>query len=264
VIVNNGIMSGPNGISRTQTSTETIAFTNTGKLVATNLAYDNFGGDSIGRDLITNSGTIVGDMDLGSGDDSYFGAAGHLFGKIFAGFGSDVSTGGVDNDWFEGDRGNDQLSGLAGADTLLGQEDNDRLNGGLGNDILDGGAGADTLFGSAGQDRLSGGAGADHFVFDSRPSGSANRDTIIDFSHADDTFDLEGSVFRALGTSTHRLASAHFRAGAKALDANDHIIYNKATGLLSYDADGSGAHAAVVIAVLVNKPVLAANDFIVI
>ena len=60
------------------------------------------------------------------------------------------------------------------------------------------------------------------------------------------------------------LNPAFFRAGVKALDANDYIVYNKANGVLSYDADGSGAHAAIAFAVLVNRPVLAANDFVVI
>jgi hypothetical protein len=35
-------------------------------------------------------------------------------------------------------------------------------------------------------------------------------------------------------------------------------------GVLSYDNDGNGPHAAIVFAVLNNKPVLAANDFVVI
>ena len=62
----------------------------------------------------------------------------------------------------------------------------------------------------------------------------------------------------------HALNPAFFRAGAKALDANDYIVYNKANGVLSYDADGNGARAAIAFAVLINKPVLAANDFVVI
>ena len=45
---------------------------------------------------------------------------------------------------------------------------------------------------------------------------------------------------------------------------NDHVIYNRATGALLYDSDGIGGHAAVQLATLINKPVLAANDFVVI
>ena len=44
----------------------------------------------------------------------------------------------------------------------------------------------------------------------------------------------------------------------------DHIIYNKATGALIYDANGSAAGGAVQFATLINKPALQANDFVVI
>ena len=44
-------------------------------------------------------------------------------------------------------------------------------------------------------------------------------------------------------------------------DANDYIVYNQATGLLSYDASGNAGGDVVAFAVLTNRPVLAANDF---
>ena len=56
-----------------------------------------------------------------------------------------------------------------------------------------------------------------------------------------------------------------FFQGASARDANDHIIYNKATSALFYEDDGTGAHAQVQFATLANKPAnLAFNDFVVI
>ena len=48
----------------------------------------------------------------------------------------------------------------------------------------------------------------------------------------------------------HMLNPACLRAGAVAADANDLIVYNRAAGALSYDANGSAAGGAVPIAVL--------------
>jgi Ca2+-binding RTX toxin-like protein len=62
----------------------------------------------------------------------------------------------------------------------------------------------------------------------------------------------------------HALNPLFFHAGAAAADANDFIVYNQANGLLSYDVNGNAAGGAIAIAVLVNHPVLAANDFVVI
>jgi len=175
--------------------------------------------------------------------------------------GLDTLVGGNAGDRFEGGNENDALTGNAGADTLLGQDGNDTLNGGLGNDLLDGGNGNDSLFGRAGVDTLTGGANNDFFVFNTALNASTNRDVITDFNHVADTFKLENAIFTKLGAGVHALNPAFFRVGAKAADANDYIVYNKAAGLLSYDNDGSGAHAAIAFAALNNRPVLAANDF---
>ena len=42
------------------------------------------------------------------------------------------------------------------------------------------------------------------------------------------------------------------------------MVYNKKTGILYYDEDGTGTKAAVQIAKLVNKASLSKNDFFVI
>ena len=84
---------------------------------------------------------------------------------------------------------------------------------------------------------------------------------ITDFNHINDTFQLENAIFTRLGAGVHALNPAFFRAGAAAADANDYIVYNKATGALFYDDNGNGAGHAVMFAILTNKPVLAANDF---
>jgi serralysin len=59
------------------------------------------------------------------------------------------------------------------------------------------------------------------------------------------------------------MQSNFFFAGAAAHDGDDHIIYNKATGALYYDPDGTGAHAQVLFAVVADHATagLAYNDF---
>jgi serralysin len=175
-----------------------------------------------------------------------------------------VAIGGVENDWFEGGVGNDALTGNAGIDKLFGQDGNDTLNGGLGNDLLNGGIGNDRLFGGLGNDSLTGSANADIFVFNTALNAATNRDVVTDFTHAQDKFWLENAIFTKLGAGLHALSAAFFHAGAAAADANDYIVYDKASGVLSYDADGNGSHAAIAIAVLTNHAVLTAGDFLVI
>lgn len=122
------------------------------------------------------------------------------------------------------------------SNVLTGNSAANQLNGGGGNDILDGGYGAN---------RLTGGAGNDIFRFTSK----GPVDVITDYHVADDTIQLENSVFTAL-CDPGVLAAGQFRLGAKALDANDHIIYNSATGALIYDANGNGTGGAIQIAII--------------
>jgi serralysin len=129
---------------------------------------------------------------------------------------------------------------------MMGCEGNDTLDGGLGNDTLIGGANDDT------------------FVFNTPLNALTNRDTITDFNHINDTFQLENAIFTKLGAGVHFLNPAFFHAGAAAADANDFVVYNQATGGLFYDDNGNGAGHAVMFAALSNHSVLAANDFVVI
>ena len=69
------------------------------------------------------------------------------------------------------------------------------------------------------------------------------------YNVVNDTIQLENAIFTAL-TATGTLAASRFRIGANALDANDNVIYNSATGALIYDADGNGAGAAVQVATI--------------
>jgi Ca2+-binding RTX toxin-like protein len=157
----------------------------------------------------------------------------------------------------------DKMFGLNGNDKIHAFDGNDQLFGGNGNDGLSGNNGNDVLAGGLGIDTMAGGANIDFFVFDTAPNTALNRDIIIDFSHADDAFRMENAIFTHLGAAG-LLNPAFFRAGAAALDANDFIVYNQATGILSYDSNGNAAGGIVQVALLTNKPVLAYNDFAVI
>ena len=110
---------------------------------------------------------------------------------------------------------------------------------------------------------LTGGANRDLFVFNSALNSTTNRDRIVDFNHADDALLLDNAIFSRLG-GTGAMDPRFFHQGTAAADANDYIIYNRTTGFLSYDADANGSGAAVVFAVLANKPTIAANDFVII
>jgi serralysin len=130
-----------------------------------------------------------------------------------------------------GNEGINRLAGGGGADTLFGLG---------GNDILDSGSGGGTLVG---------GTGGDQFVFAASAIGAAT--AINDMTAGVDRIVLGGSAgqaFAALATGV--LSPNSFRIGSAAVDADDMIIYNAATGALLYDADGSGAGAAVQFATL--------------
>jgi hypothetical protein len=58
------------------------------------------------------------------------------------------------------------------------------------------------------------------------------------------------------------LSAAAFRLGTAAGDANDRIIYDKATGNIYYDADGSGGGAKVLFAQVTAGTTLTNADFI--
>jgi len=199
-----------------------------------------------------------------------------LANRIHAGAGDNVIDGGAGIDtvsYFQGVTGGAgvqvslalagaQDTGGSGRDTLASVEN---LTGTRFADWLRGDAGANVLTGSAGNDTLRGGAGEDGFCFESPLDPSANFDRISDFAAGVDTILLDHDVFSRLW---HKgaLSAANFRASASgaAQDANDYVLYDTDSGRLSYDADGSGAQAAVAFAVLVGQPEVTAEDFVVV
>lgn len=97
---------------------------------------------------------------------------------------------------FEGDGGNntltgsinaDRLYGYAGDDTLFGGDGNDLLRGGEGNDTLNGEAGNDLLIAGSGDDTLNGGSGDDLLIIENTSF------VAIEGGSGDDTLSLAGA-----------------------------------------------------------------------
>ncbi len=207
-------------------------------------------------------------LDGGDGDD-----------YLWGGIGNDILRGWNGSDWMEGSSGNDTYYVQSTGDTVYeyynegfdtvscqltnytltanvenltltgtakingtGNSGNNSITGNSATNQLNGGAGNDILDGKGSFDKLTGGTGNDIFKFTVK--GPA--DLINDFNVVDDTIQLENSVFTKLANGT--LSASQFKVGDHAIDANDFIIYNKTTGSLSYDADGSGGAGATLIA----------------
>lgn len=222
-----------------------------------------YGGN--GRDLCADREYVSSDLvTLGTGNLDI--APGMSGGPIFndryeiAGV---VSTGRwanrIDTEWW------DLQNWIRENDFLLPPKDL-TLTGTGGTDSLVGGGGNDTLNGKGGLDRLTGAAGKDTFVFDTAPS-LLNIDTIVDFNPADDRIMLDNAVF-AVGAGTPAspkpLAAELFCLGSAAKDGDDRIVYDKATGFLFYDPDGSGQKAAVIVASVGKGLAITAADVFVI
>lgn len=237
-----------------------------------------------GKDTMT--GTALADRLYGlSGDDRLSGLAGTD--RLWGGTGNDTLMGGSGADEMNGGAGRDLadyssstlavvanlysgkgFGGDARGDTfsqienLRGGRGNDRLTGDGAANSLIGGDGNDTLSGGSGADRLTGGLQNDCFVFGSPKLGA---DTITDFSNTtgnDDIFHLQGAAFG--NHAKGGLSAAEFQSSnlATATSASARFVYDRDDHRLYYDADGSGAQAAVLIATLQEGATVTISDFL--
>jgi Ca2+-binding RTX toxin-like protein len=281
----------PNNIENGQITT--MAVIKLVSLATVSGSFDNIlTGNGLNNALTGNNGN---NQILGlSGNDTLNGNAGND--SLDGSDGNDTVVGGDGNDTLAGGAGNDSLVGGVGSDRYIVESSTDKvietstlaieidsvessvtwvlnnnvenliLTGvsainGTGNNLANsviGNSAANVLNGSAGNDTLTGGAGSDVFQLT-----SLSNDTITDFSVVDDTIQLENAVFSQL-TATGTLNIANFKIGLVAADANDFVIYNSVTGVLFYDADGSGVGGATQIAVLGIGLALTNADFVVI
>jgi Ca2+-binding RTX toxin-like protein len=155
------------------------------------------------------------------------------------------------------------LTGNALANVITGNVGANALKGAAGDDVLSGGLGNDKLYGGLGKDVLTGGAGKDIFVFDTKPNKATNLDKILDFRVKDDTIWLDNKHMPKLGRAGKLNKEFFSTVGHK--EADDYLSYSRKTGVLSYDADGSGLKAAAVaIAILPkNLGTITAADFLI-
>lgn len=268
-----------------------LNFTNTGTISSDSYAF--LGGDS--ADHIINRGTMTGAIDLGGGDDSFYGCQGSVDSAINGGEGNDLFRPGTGAETIDGGAGFDTLDfstatgrltinlaqpaqnlglrlvgdsytgmeaviGGGGADRITGSAVDNRLEGAGGVDSISGGAGDDTLIGGRGKDRLAGGSGADHFVFQQQKHLG---DRISDFTSGSDVIEVVGSAF-GFGSFTGALDETQFVTGSAAEDSADRFYFNQSDRTLWFDADGTGAMAARLVASLqVGAEVTAADIFVI-
>lgn len=206
-----------------------------------------------------------------SGNNNLYGAAGDD--SISGWDGDDIIGGGPGNDWLSGGNGIDLLTykvgtttgvnvdlavtarqdtGGGGKDLVFGFENlegtffNDRLFGDKGDNKIAGLSGNDYIRGRAGNDDITAGDGADTIRLEA--AGAANGvDRIRGFVSGVDKLEFSAAEYNP---------SAGFTSGKVAVGAGAQFIFDTQLDTLSYDADGAGGSAAVLIA---NFPTLSAD-----
>ncbi|WP_083637703.1 calcium-binding protein [Pararhizobium arenae] len=160
-----------------------------------------------GQDVVLNNGTMIGDVNLEDGADTFDTRGGSYTGVANGGLGADKLYAGAGNNTLAGGEGNDVLAGGAGADSLDGGADTDsasyfyssagvtvslttpsankgdaagdtfisieNISGSAFNDTLAGNSAANTIFGNSGNDVIKGYAGNDTLT------GASGKDTFL-------------------------------------------------------------------------------------
>ena len=251
------------GTYKLATEVEDLIFTGTGAFKGTGNGSDNLIVGGAGNDTLdggAGSDRLVG----GAGDDTY----------ILDAPGDTVSEFRTAGDPASGDAGGfDTIqikTGLTAYDLAAAPFVEKLSYSGTGaflatgnalDNVLATGVGNDTLAGGLGRDTLTGGQGADLFLFTAPGDGA---DLITDFARSQgDRIGIGGTGFGGLAAGP--LADAWLVTG-KAATTADHgqFLYDATSRILSWDADGTGAGAAVEVTGFAKAVTLAASDILVV
>jgi Ca2+-binding RTX toxin-like protein len=154
-----------------------------------------------------------------------------------------------------------RFEGNGNDNTFIGTTQDDVFVGNGGNDTLTGGDGADTfVFGQVHEQVVTGDDDEVQTYVDTAFN-LTGIDTITDFLSGVDKIALNIDQFTSLTAGSFTADNLVCSVGAAAGDANDFLLFDTATGALSYDADGSGSGAAVQFATLTGVTSLSASDF---
>uniref|UniRef100_UPI00190E97B8 calcium-binding protein n=1 Tax=Methylopila sp. Yamaguchi TaxID=1437817 RepID=UPI00190E97B8 len=229
----------------------------TGELKLTGNEFVNALKGNAGSNTLNGGGGADTMTGLGGADTFYVNVAGDRVIEA-AGGGTDVVLTSVDYA-LESAQEIERLHTISDAGTealkLTGNEFANAIRGNAGANVLDGGRGSDTLFGLGGKDV---------FVFSTAVAN--NIDNIADFLVVDDSIQLSRSIFGALQIGAlDQNAFKDIGITGASFDASDRILYNRQTGALFYDADGSlTGSAAIQFAALDNKALITYADFTVV
>lgn len=150
--------------------------------------------------------------------------------------------------------------GNGNANTFIGTAKNDTLTGNGGNDTLTGGNGSDTfVFGQVHTQTVTGAATAVQ-RYKNIASALTGTDTITDFVSGKDIIELHDDFYTAL-SKLGAVGATNLVIGTSALDADDYLVFDSASHVLSYDADANGIGAAIPIAQLTGVSTLVFTDF---
>lgn len=165
---------------------------------------------------------------------------------------SDVTANGLK---FIGNGNDNTFIGTTKADIFISNGGHDTLTGSLGKDIFHFGMIHTMVANAAGT----------AYVDSMTALTSADSDTITDFTHGKDKIELGHDFFASFVTLGKITADNLVQgAGGGTLTATSFLSFDSDTSILTYDADGSGAGAGVVIAELTGVTSLAASDFVIV